>query len=94
MLLKPDEIKQILDKIMSKWTGDKKCPICQHTLWASNDRVVELPEFNPNTKETHYSHPVLPLVCTNCNYIMLFNLVGFNILDYTNNTDTGKNNDE
>lgn len=59
--------------VRSKWGDDgKPCPVCGWTAWAVQD-LADLPIRSITDEGEYESYPVVPLICRNCGYFLLFN---------------------
>ena len=62
-----------------KWFDDKwseqECPVCHEHSWRIEETAVQLPRFilaGQQTKDSSFM-PVIPVICKNCAYTILFN---------------------
>jgi hypothetical protein len=58
----------------SHWNGDHSCPYCDNSTWTVG-RVVALdavPSW-PGESRLFGRSPVVPIICTRCGHIVLFN---------------------
>ncbi len=64
----------LIEWLDEKWTrDDKNCPVCEHNSW-SVQGAFELRGFHGGSLVAGGDlQPVVPVICTNCGYTMLFN---------------------
>jgi hypothetical protein len=61
-----------------RWTGSRECPICATDNWIIGQiadipiRMQRVPGAVIRERETY---PVLPVMCGNCGYLHLFNVM-------------------
>lgn len=77
MKLDPTAIHEWL---AAKWTGSKLCPVCLQNNWIINPDIFQVPQtLKMQPKRTLI--PVLSVSCSNCGYLVFFNLRATDIVD-------------
>jgi predicted nucleic-acid-binding Zn-ribbon protein len=56
--------------LSEKWTEPRRCPICATEEWEIGD-VSQLPLYGV----TNRMYPVIPVICKNCAYTILFQAI-------------------
>jgi hypothetical protein len=64
--------------IEKKWTGSKKCPICQSSQWSIGTMGAiprNLREDGGEGMDFNNVFPTLPILCVTCGYTLFFNTI-------------------
>jgi predicted nucleic-acid-binding Zn-ribbon protein len=83
--LKDEEIAEIIiQKLKEKWVEPRLCPICHSNDWIVEGKLAQFSYYNSTVymeKRTPFRYVVIPIICKNCNYTLLFNAATMDILE-------------
>jgi len=79
--LNPEQSKQFLEFINSKWKPSRKCEVCDQETWGITDVIFELREFSGGPVYFGgVTQPVIPIVCNTCGNTKFINAIKAGIL--------------
>ena len=65
------EVREMLEWIEARWTGQQKCPISGHSQWWISTELGGIQRLSRDEESMMYT--VVMLVCVGCGYTLLFN---------------------
>lgn len=87
MMEKKISEEQLATWLEKNWKGNKTCAICKQNSWIIGNQVFELREFRGGGliiggKSSVF--PVIPITCSICGYVLLFNVVVSGMIESEN----------
>ncbi|PWK98196.1 hypothetical protein [Hallerella porci] len=93
--MKLNNLDDFLKKMNAQWQ-DKTCPICRAKNWQIEEGAYELREFQGGNLVLGNGSiiPVVPIMCRNCGYTILFNAIVNGLVKNKQNDEKGDGNEQ